>query len=159
MKSYFQAIIRMPPPPKNRLAGYKAIFKPIFDTWYETWKYENNSQKVKTILKRKPNRVKEYLHKARMIVNYAHQHYRMKRFDNLLSKDPTGFHSKTTQGNRVMRTVIFAAMDRSDVPSASLFDSLDAAVTKFCDEDSRNPDNKKRTRMLIFQLISNNRIK
>lgn len=30
-----------------------------------------------------------------------------------------------------------AVVDRSDVPSASLFDSLDAAVSKFCNEDSR----------------------
>lgn len=90
-----QTIIRMPPPPSSKINAYKLIFKPIYDAWYHLWKFENQQSNSKTIIARKFDPVKEYLHKARMIVNYAHQHYRMKRFDSLMSKDPTEFQCET----------------------------------------------------------------
>ncbi|UMM22456.1 hypothetical protein L5515_003661 [Caenorhabditis briggsae] len=121
-------MIRLPPPPAHKLSTYKMIFKPIYDSWYHVWKFENDQACARTPVVRKHDPVKEYLHKARMIVNYAHQHYRMKRFDSLMSKDPTEFQ----------------LVDRSDVPSASLFDSLDAAVSKFCNEDSPHLDPRSR---------------
>ncbi|NP_001368730.1 WDR59/RTC1-like RING zinc finger domain-containing protein [Caenorhabditis elegans] len=133
-------IIRMPPPPSSKINAYKLIFKPIYDAWYHLWKFENQQSNSKTIIARKFDPVKEYLHKARMIVNYAHQHYRMKRFDSLMSKDPTEFQ----------------LVDRSDVPSASLFDSLDAAVSKFCNEDSPHlaEDQKQVVKDTLIQLAT-----
>ncbi|KAF1762269.1 hypothetical protein GCK72_010531 [Caenorhabditis remanei] len=134
------AIIRMPPPPSHKLEAYKVIFKPIYDAWYKVWSFENAQSNARTPVVRKFDPVKEYLHKARMIVNYAHQHYRMKRFDSLMSKDPTEFQ----------------LVDRSDVPSASLFDSLDAAVSKFCNEDSTHLDepSKQVVKDTLIQLAT-----
>uniref|UniRef100_A0A8R1EG87 Uncharacterized protein n=1 Tax=Caenorhabditis japonica TaxID=281687 RepID=A0A8R1EG87_CAEJA len=133
-------MIRMPPPPAHKLSVYKHIFKPIYDEWYPVWKFENDRDRSTTVLKRKYDPVKEYLHKSRMIVNYAHQHYRMKRFDSLMSRDPTEFQ----------------LIDRSDVPSASLFDSLDAAVSKFCNEDSPhlNPHDRQMVKDTLIQLAT-----
>uniref|UniRef100_A0A1I7TMQ5 RING-type domain-containing protein n=1 Tax=Caenorhabditis tropicalis TaxID=1561998 RepID=A0A1I7TMQ5_9PELO len=122
------AIIRMPPPPAHKLDVYKIIFKPIYDAWYKVWSFENKQTHARTVVTRKFDPVREYIHKSRMIINYAHQHYRMKRFDSLMSKDPTEFQ----------------LVDRSDVPSASLFDNLDAVVSKFCNEDSPHLDDASR---------------
>ncbi|CAL2036344.1 unnamed protein product [Caenorhabditis brenneri] len=133
-------IIRMPPPPAHKLPAYKIIFKPIYDAWIETWKFRNDQEGTQTLVIKKYDGVKEYIHKARMIVNYAHQYYRMKRFDSKMSKDPTEYQM----------------IDRSDVPSASLFDSLDTAVSKFCNEDSPhlNDVDKQSVKDTLIQLAT-----
>ncbi|CAI2348221.1 unnamed protein product [Caenorhabditis sp. 36 PRJEB53466] len=123
------AIIRMPPTPEDRLPACMAIFRPIYDAWYHTWKAMNDQKMNKTVVKKKRNRLKEYLYKTKLIINYAHQHYRMKKFD-IKNKDPSEYQ-----------------LDRTNIPSASLFDRLDEIVTKFCNEESKHLNDADRTKV------------